>query len=153
MEVLEDHKRQVSAGVLVHVNLATVLKEVRQRGRLGATSSGTGVARSRSVRVQATTLLFFNYNTVESVLLACAVLVNLAGILFESTSSASKKKTFQVCALHCRLALCDPLPCLAVRVLRPRCAHDSESEAYWHVSGGHWSATFNQRCLCRFRAL
>ena len=33
----------------------------------------------------AATSFFFNYNTVESVLLACAVLVNLAGILFEST--------------------------------------------------------------------
>lgn len=41
--------------------------------------------------VKATKALFFNLNTVEAVLLACAVLVNLFGVMFESNRLRSDK--------------------------------------------------------------
>jgi hypothetical protein len=42
-EVMKDHERKVLAGVWVHVNLETHLREVKQRGRRTATSHASGI--------------------------------------------------------------------------------------------------------------
>ena len=67
----------------MHVNLAARIREVLARGRKQATTNRFG-ARSRRLDLNTAKSFIFDYNTVESVLLACAVLVNLAGIMFES---------------------------------------------------------------------
>ena len=82
-EVLKAHRDAADAGDPVHSRLRVKLAEVdkgnKKRGRRFSWG-GSGMPR----RFETGTVFCFNYNTVESVLLFCAVLVNLAGVMFES---------------------------------------------------------------------
>ena len=83
-EVLRAHKAAAESGNQVHQRLAVKLAEVERLSKKKARRfswSGAGMSASR---YEAGTVFCFNYNTVESVLLFCAVLVNLAGVMFES---------------------------------------------------------------------
>jgi hypothetical protein len=60
------------------------LKVARKRARGFRRAVKLGDAKSASDLGKATAQYFWNYNTVEAVLLGCAVLVNLAGVMFES---------------------------------------------------------------------
>jgi hypothetical protein len=84
-EVVLDHHRKALEGNVLHMNLSVSLKEVAARGRrVGTDNTGARVGGAGKVVFTSAATFFFNYNTLESVLLGCAVLVNLAGIMFES---------------------------------------------------------------------
>jgi len=82
-DVLRGHVRKAEEDPMsVHAALAQTIAGVMARGRK-RTAQRTSWANPRGA-ARATANFFFNYNTVESVLLFCAVLVNLAGVMFES---------------------------------------------------------------------
>jgi hypothetical protein len=90
-DVVLDHHRKALEGNVLHMNLSVSLKEVAARGRRISTDtfSGARVGGTGKVVFTSAATFFFNYNTLESVLLGCAVLVNLAGIMFESKVGTS----------------------------------------------------------------
>jgi len=81
-DVLNDHRRRALTGDAKHAMLQSTLAAVKKAGRRagGVQSMDKQRERANSAAVS----FFWNYNTVESVLLFCAVLVNLAGVMFES---------------------------------------------------------------------
>ena len=86
--VMELHKRSVEAGDKTHLALEANMADTRAHGkaRVHRRVSWTGDLRARlndSNGAKAVEYCF-DYNTVEQTLLACAVLVNLAGVMFES---------------------------------------------------------------------
>ncbi len=81
-EVLREHRRLALEGHKVHSLLAATIADVKRAGRrIGAVAS---MDQQKERLDNAAVSFFWNYNTVESVLLFCAVLVNLAGVMFES---------------------------------------------------------------------
>lgn len=81
--VVKHHKHRVADGDPKHLKLAGAVADVASRGKRRANhfswnNPSAGAAASAAAN------FFWNYNTVEAVLLACAVLVTLAGIMFES---------------------------------------------------------------------
>jgi hypothetical protein len=79
--VLMEHKRKALLGDKVHQALAATIAVTRRQGKRSGVSTSMDKAKDRrTVAVS----FFWNYNTVESVLLFSAVLVNLAGVMFES---------------------------------------------------------------------
>jgi hypothetical protein len=82
VDVLNDHRRRALTGDAKHMILHSTLAQVRMAGRRAGNASS--MDRQRDQRAVATVNFFWNYNTVESVLLFSAVLVNLAGVMFES---------------------------------------------------------------------
>lgn len=80
-EVLEDHKLQAQRIGSVHQALQSNLLDVYRRGKMQSARPSTLTRRSAG---QMAAQVIFNYNTAEATLLFCAVLVNLAGIMFES---------------------------------------------------------------------
>jgi hypothetical protein len=81
LTVLMEHKRKALLGDKVHQALAATIAVTRRQGRRSGVSMSMDKAKDRrAVAVS----FFWNYNTVESVLLFSAVLVNLAGVMFES---------------------------------------------------------------------
>ena len=82
-DVVRHHQHKVEDGDPRHVRLAGVVAEVAQRGKR-KTRGFSWQNPSASNAASAAASFFWNYNTVEAVLLACAVLINLAGIMFES---------------------------------------------------------------------
>lgn len=87
-DVLEEHQRKVDKGSALHARLAKALADAKRRQRKsGRSATKLGDTRdsvSMAGFAQATSAYFYNYNTCEAVLLACAVFINLAGIMFES---------------------------------------------------------------------
>lgn len=82
-DVVEDHRKKVATGEdHLHAAIAdTIRKRAKPRRHHAAMSAQVSAAR----RIASNTRqYFFNYNTVEAVLLGCGVIVNLAGIMFES---------------------------------------------------------------------
>jgi len=81
-EVLRLHELAAKDASSPHSALAKTLAHIQDRGRKQTKkfswNAGAGAA------AQAAANFFWSYNTVEAVLLACAVLVNLAGVMFES---------------------------------------------------------------------
>ena len=76
-EVLNSHRQRALAGDARQVMLASVIAAVKRAGRReGGVAS---MDRLRAKKESNTVSFFWNYNTVESVLLFCAVLINLAG--------------------------------------------------------------------------
>ena len=98
-QVLKDHHTAVQEGNAVHVQLAASLttisargkKRTRRRMEWGSDLSRLGAGKVGTAAVE----YFWNYNTVEQVLLACAVLVNLSGVMFESNRFQSDYYTQQ----------------------------------------------------------
>jgi hypothetical protein len=80
-QVIADHRRAALEGDTLQQALAAAISQGRRRGKR-VTTSVTMDKNSR--RRQVAVSFFWNYNTVESVLLFSAVLVNLAGVMFES---------------------------------------------------------------------
>ena len=85
-KVIYEHQRKARENIGDHPTLAVSIGKVEARQKK-VTRTGFGQSsrqkRARQAAQQAT-LFFFNTNTVEATLLLCAVLVNLAGIMFES---------------------------------------------------------------------
>ena len=76
-EVLRYHKLQCELGDIVHKRLEANIALVRSHGKRQVTAATMdSLKRKHAV---STVSFFWNYNTVESTLLFCAVLVNLAG--------------------------------------------------------------------------
>ena len=103
--VLREHRRLALEEDPTHAKLAATLAAVK---RMGRRTGGTGsMDLLHSKRNQAVSF-FWNYNTVESYLLFCAVLVNLAGAC-------------RVCWLarecRCRCAVVEPSQSVAESVL------------------------------------
>ena len=90
-EVLRDHFRQSQKVGSVHNYLAQSIAVVMKKGRRGAARMTMDGARQVATRGQAAANFLFNYNTVEATLLASAVLVNLAGVMFESNRFADNE--------------------------------------------------------------
>lgn len=86
-DVIRDHIYQSLQGG-VHSDLALRLKAAEAHGKKAARimgmSAGAGTGSFAFVAAAAVLGYFFNYNTVEMVLLFCCCLVALSGIMFES---------------------------------------------------------------------
>jgi hypothetical protein len=96
--VLEEHKRKTVEGSRLHakldVSLRFVEKMATQKGaqtktKLGWVDPGATVEETPVLAGIAGFLI--NYNTVESILLGCAVLINLSGLMFESGQFADER--------------------------------------------------------------
>ena len=75
-DVLNDHRRRALTGDAKHALLQSTLAAVKKAGR--RTGGVQTMDKQRERANNAAVSFFWNYNTVESVLLFCAVLVNLA---------------------------------------------------------------------------
>ena len=75
-DVLNDHRRRALTGDAKHALLQSSLAVVKKAGR--RTGGVQTMDKQRERANNAAVSFFWNYNTVESVLLFCAVLVNLA---------------------------------------------------------------------------
>ena len=87
-DVLANHERRAreEGPGSTHALLAQNLGNIQSRGKKATRNvfgKSTRQEKARRAAEQAASF-FFNYNTVEAVLLCCAVLVNLSGIMFES---------------------------------------------------------------------
>jgi len=89
--VLRDHRLKAFDEVPAHTRLAASLKEVavrrRRRGKatsMSALSAQSSIADRANVAAAAVGSWLINYNSVEAILLFCAVLVTLSGIMFET---------------------------------------------------------------------
>ena len=76
VDVLNDHRRRALMGDATHVLLQSTLSEVKRAGRRQGLVASMDKQKERAA--SSTVNFFWNYNTVESVLLFSAVLVNLA---------------------------------------------------------------------------
>jgi hypothetical protein len=81
-QVLVDHRRRAALGDPIHTALASTIAASKRTGRRAGVA--TSMEKQRATARMAAVSFFWNYNTVESVLLFSAVLVNLAGVMFES---------------------------------------------------------------------
>ena len=92
-DVLADHETKAKVAGSIHNvlagNLAAVSNRMKKKAR-AVNQWGTAQRRKadQAARERASAF-FFNYNTVEATLLASAVLVNLAGVMFESNRLSS----------------------------------------------------------------
>jgi len=100
-QALADHAEKVEMGDEDHILIASKIKkarefkktkekrnQVRKKGfQLGAANKNEG--RNKAQKKQH--VYFWDYNTVEQVLLACAILVALAGVMFESDRFVNDK--------------------------------------------------------------
>ena len=87
--VVRDHIVRRLDPASLHHQIWTDIQRIESRGRKQATfSRGLDVTNARALFVSLSTVVFgsalFDYNTVESVLLFSAIMVVLAGIMFES---------------------------------------------------------------------
>lgn len=90
-EVLYDHERKADEGDLRHMRLREALATSATRGRKKATGTSLlAAAKKREEENASVASFFWNYNTVEAVLLGCAVLVTLSGVMFESNRFQSE---------------------------------------------------------------
>lgn len=84
LDVLENHQRKADKGSKLHKRLEVALIRAREgrreRNKTVKLGDRTRVRRAGSQTAQ----YLFNYNTLESYLLACGVLVCLSGVMFES---------------------------------------------------------------------
>jgi len=88
VEVLREHDRSKFEGG-IHASLAESLKEAAIVGRKRTTRIDWAAPKSvlgKQILARAG-LFMFNYNTVEAVMLACAILVCLSGIMFDSLAA------------------------------------------------------------------
>ncbi len=67
----------------------------KHKGRRAAVFDLPAAGKSR--RLEVGMISIFDYNTVEAVLLACAILVNLAGIMFDSSRFAGPNAALYMC--------------------------------------------------------
>jgi hypothetical protein len=77
VDVLNDHRRRALTGDPKHMLLMTTISQVKHAGRRQGAATTMDMQKQRRA-LGATVSFFWNYNTVESVLLFSAVLVNLA---------------------------------------------------------------------------
>lgn len=87
--VVRDHITRRVDPASLHHQIWTDIQRIESRGRKRATfSKGLDVTNARALFVSLSTVVFgsalFDYNTVEAVLLFSAIMVVLAGIMFES---------------------------------------------------------------------
>lgn len=89
---LAHHEREAArgAGKTVHWRIMNSIKEQVIPKRPHKYDRGISWQDAGMLNQHAT-LFLVNYNTIEAVLLACAVLVNLAGIMFESDRFTGKQ--------------------------------------------------------------
>lgn len=98
LKVLRQHRKKVEAGDDVHLRIQSSMDQVREKNnRGGSMKKANGwddqaddqkrlqEVKNRPTNISEKTISFIaDYNTVESVLLGCGILVNLAGIMFLS---------------------------------------------------------------------
>ena len=77
VDVLNDHRRRALTGDPKHMLLMTTISQVKHAGRRQGVAASMDLQKQRAI-MGSTVNFFWNYNTVESVLLFSAVLVNLA---------------------------------------------------------------------------
>ena len=91
--VIEEHKARAIDGdkkaliIQKHIQKATDDRANKKRRSGGINTSSLGDAvkhANRDSRNEGPASYFFNYNTMESVLLACAILVCICGVMFVS---------------------------------------------------------------------
>jgi hypothetical protein len=90
--VVADHKAKAEEGVTVHKRIAERIKGIekskamynRQKAVKNLDSYKASAGRKKVLEY------FWDYNTVEAVLLACAILICLAGVMFESDRFADQ---------------------------------------------------------------
>ena len=96
LHVIEEHKAAVNDGVLTQVTIAAHIKQAtddrttrmerkHKRGGRGGSSLNSAIQfAQRDGRDEKPESYFFNYNTMEAILLSCAILVCLCGVMFVS---------------------------------------------------------------------
>ena len=103
-EVLKDHQAKVESGERHdHEALDQYLQEARRAARglrskdksrrkikMGGSMSGVAALKASNGRWRDARVFFWDYNTVELVLLGCSILVCVAGIMFESGHLSDK---------------------------------------------------------------
>lgn len=87
-DVLTAHRMAAATGDPIHAALKEQMDRVADRNKRGPKKVGWAHAKTKAEKAAvaraAAANFLYNYNTVESMLLACAVVVNLAGVMFES---------------------------------------------------------------------
>ena len=94
-KVVAEHKAKVEAGDSLHIKLAARIEEAQRhvkerevRGNQKSAKSWQGAMqkadKKKGERAAKQKKYFWNYNTVEQVLLSCLILVCVGGIMFES---------------------------------------------------------------------
>ena len=122
-EVLTDHRRRAMDGDRLQALLAANLDEVRRVGRrAGVATNMDTLQHKRIATASAAVSFFWNYNTVESVLLFSAVLVNLAGVMFESAQVRVRSRSVRQLLLELPCPQLGFAPADGVIVLPVLCA-------------------------------
>jgi hypothetical protein len=86
-KVLAEHARKVLEGDALHRTIQSDMAAVHASNNKTRKAAGGGLARGKEEKMSAADVALhkvFDYNTVEAVLLGCCVLINLAGIMFNS---------------------------------------------------------------------
>ena len=93
-EILADHKAKVDEGIELHTSINNKVKRFlsnenkKNSGKkLGKKRSKRDMSNRKKKQVVKQREYFFDYNTVEQVLLACAIFVSLAGVMLKATAS------------------------------------------------------------------
>ena len=89
--VLAEHSIKAEAGDLTHMYIRDNIQHVKnaekqnRRGKAGRTKQQLStIGKAKAAKKKKAIAFFFDYNTVELVLLFCAVIICLAGVMFES---------------------------------------------------------------------
>ena len=93
--VIEEHKALAEEGNRVHMKIAAHIKQAtddrnakrrrKNAGQAAGTSLGSAIEfANRADRDKGPSSYFFNYNTMEAILLSCAILTCLCGVMFVS---------------------------------------------------------------------
>ncbi|CAE7826972.1 unnamed protein product, partial [Symbiodinium sp. KB8] len=86
------HEKKVLEGDARHMKLDQDIKDAKKKARKADRSKGTNMDRIRANKTKVAAASFVtNYNTVEMILLMCAILVALAGVMFDSRRFADGK--------------------------------------------------------------
>jgi len=96
-EVLKQHEEAVRQCNPLHLRLAATLSGIQARGKRQSRTQSIQNKRALSVSAIAGTIssFLFDYNVVESILLASALLVSLAGIMFGATVGSQGSSFYQ----------------------------------------------------------
>jgi hypothetical protein len=96
-QVLRDHEKAAKEGHPIHSKLVGVIARVQAQGRKRTYANTFNGAQKISMGSLAGALVkfLFDYNTVEALLLASALLVALAGVMFGATDSTKNSSFYR----------------------------------------------------------
>jgi hypothetical protein len=86
--VLDDHMLKAQTEQGMHRAISEEMRQVKRKNMKATTMHRFDSRRLVANKLDATVLSMFSYNTVESVMLGSAILINLAGIMFDSSRFA-----------------------------------------------------------------